>query len=138
MKNIHIEERAPTVQEYQFLRGQTSWDMVDEKVVEVALKNQLYGVVVFDGSNIIGMGRIIGDGAIYFYIQDVIVHQEYRNKGIGALIMERIEHYFEATAPDHAFIGLMAARGTAKFYEKFGFVARDSNSPGMFKILKEN
>ena len=136
MKHIRIEERTPTVEEFQFLRSHTNWGKLEDKAVRIALKNQLYGVVVFDSSNIIGMGRVVGDGAIYFYVQDVIVHQDYRNKGVGALIMGQIEHYSETTAPNNSFIGLMAAKGTKKFYKKFGFVARDNDRPGMFKVLK--
>ncbi|UJH67796.1 GNAT family N-acetyltransferase [Allomuricauda sp. SCSIO 65647] len=134
-KNIRIEERAPTVEEYQLLRNQTNWGMVRDPAVKIALKNHLYSVVVFDGPNMIGMGRVVGDGAIYFYIQDVIVHEDYRSKGVGGLIMDHIEHYFETMAPQHAFIGLMAAEGTTEFYKRFGFIERKNNSPGMFKIL---
>ena len=60
--------------DYQLLRGQTNWDAIADWAVGIALENDLYGVAVFDGPTMMGMGRGVGDGAIYFYIQDIIVH----------------------------------------------------------------
>jgi hypothetical protein len=34
------------------------------------------------------------------------------------------------------FVGLMAARGLEKFYELFGFKARDAHAPGMHQIIE--
>lgn len=41
------------------------------KQIEIALKDTIYTVSVERDGKIIGMGRIIGDGARVFYIQDV-------------------------------------------------------------------
>ncbi len=136
-KHIRIEERTPTVEQYQSLRNQTGWYKVADKTVQMGLKHNVFSVVAFDGSNIVGMGRVVGDGAIYFYIQDIIVHKDYRNKGIGGLIMDHILHHLEMNVPRNAFVGLMAAKGTKKFYANHGFVERNEDSPGMFRILME-
>ena len=66
--------------------------------------------------SIIGIGRIIGDGALYFYIQDLIVLPSYQQQGIGKFIMQQLlEHTSKKTLPTQAFIGLMAAAGTGPF-----------------------
>jgi hypothetical protein len=44
--------------------------------------------------------------------------------------------YITATAKSGAFVGLMAAKGLEKYYELFGFKARDMDAPGMYQILK--
>ena len=82
------------------------------------------------------MGRVIGDGSIYFYIQDLIVLPEYQEMGVGRLIMEQIEKYLQNNAPKGAFIGLMAAENTTGFYENFGYMVRPEQKPGMFKYIK--
>lgn len=51
-------------------------------------------VNIIDGK-IIGMGRIIGDGARIFYIQDVVIHPNFQGKGIGTTIMEKLIAYIE-------------------------------------------
>ncbi len=137
MENIKIERRRLKVDEYQALRGTTDWFTVDDEVVEKSLKNDLFTVCVFDRKTLVGMGRIVGDGAIYFYIQDVIVIPSYQGKGIGVLIMNEIEEYIEENAFNNSFIGLMAADGVKKFYHKFGYLERAETRPGMSKLIKK-
>jgi len=60
---------------------------------------------------------VIGDGGLYFYIQDVIVHSEYQNQGFGKVLMKEFMNYISANAKTGAFIGLMAAKGLEKYYE---------------------
>ena len=133
---IRIKERKLKVEEYQALRAQTDWDQIEDDAVQTALKNDLYSIVVLDGNDVVAIGRVIGDGAIYFYVQDVIVHELYRKMGLGNLVMEHIERFLKASARDNSFVGLMAAQGTQKFYEKFGYRKREDTDPGMFKIVK--
>lgn len=135
MGELKIEKRQLTVDEYQSLRGTTDWFKVDDEVVEKSLKNDLFSVCVFDNKTLAGMGRIVGDGAIYFYIQDIIVKPACQGKGIGMLIMKEIEAYLEEHAFNNSFIGLMAADGVQAFYHKFGYVERADTRPGMFKLM---
>lgn len=82
-------------------------------------------------SKLIGFGRVVGDGALYFYLQDVIVLPNYQGKGIGYAITQRLVNHVLAVAPQGAFVGLMAAPGVASLYEKFGFTCRPQDMQGM-------
>lgn len=135
MKAFKFEARPIKVEEYQNLRGSTAWEKLNDSDVEKALKNDQFSICVMNDQNIIGMGRVIGDGAIYFYIQDVIVVPEFQKFGIGKLIMNQIEDYLAKNAPHNAFIGLMAASGVQTFYEKFGYKKRPDGRPGMYKMV---
>lgn len=135
MKNITVQLRKPTVAEYQALRNTTGWSSLENETVATALKNDIFSVGVVLQERVIGMGRIVGDGAAYFYIQDVIVHPEYKKQGIGSLIMQEIEKFLEQNAPKNAFIGLMAAEGVEKFYNKYNYRKRPATHPGMFKTI---
>ncbi len=137
MENLRIEKRRPGVNEYQALRGTTDWFTIDDEVVEKSLQNDLFSVCVFDHDTLVGMGRIVGDGALYFYIQDIIVIPDYQRRGIGALIMKEIEAYLEENAYNNSFIGLMAADGVQEFYHKFGYLERAETRPGMSKLMKK-
>ena len=107
------------------------------EALETGLQNSLFSVCVVLENEVIGCGRVIGDRGIYFYVQDIIVLPEFQGKGIGSLIMNPIMEYLKAHARDGAFIGLMAARGVSKFYERYGFKERPSNAPGMFRVLRK-
>ena len=116
-----IEKRNIKTVEYQALRKTTGWDMLDDSIVEKALKNDLFSLCIYDKEKLVGMGRVIGDGFIYFYIQDIIVIPEYQKKGVGKLIMENIEEYLSEATNNNSFIGLMAAVDVKDFYTKFDY-----------------
>ncbi|WP_422106588.1 GNAT family N-acetyltransferase [Winogradskyella sp.] len=133
LQNISIEYRKLTLNEYQFLRGQTNWISLDDMSIAKAINNDIFTVIAKKEKDIVGMGRVIGDGGIYLYIQDIIVHKDHRNLGIGKRIMGCINHFIETEVSPNCSIGLFAAKGTIKFYKKFGFKIRAYDSPGMIK-----
>jgi ribosomal protein S18 acetylase RimI-like enzyme len=76
------------------------------------------------------MARVIGDGGLAFYIQDVVVLPEYQQQGIGTLLMDKVMEYIRAHAQHNSVIGLMAAVGKEAFYEKYGFTIRPNTKLG--------
>ncbi len=56
---------------------------MDEESIDTALKHSLFSVIASEDDIVIGSGRIVGDGGLYFYIQDLIVDPKYRNRGVG-------------------------------------------------------
>ena len=133
---MKIEYRSPTLSEYKKLRGLVGWWETDENSTEIALKNSLFSAVAVEHDTVIGFGRVIGDGGLYFYIQDLIVHPEFQNKGFGKSLMKELMDYIKTNAKSGAFVGLLAAKGLEKYYEPFGFKVRDEDAPGMFQIIK--
>ncbi len=83
------------------------------------------------------MGRIVGDGAIYFYIQDVLVHPSYRGMGIGKEIMNRLVEYLKENAPNMAFVGLFISKDKVNFYGKYDFKDYTPNIKGIFTVIKK-
>ena len=80
-------------------------------------------------NEVVGMGRIVGDGVMYWYLQEIIVLPEYQGKGIGTGIVNYLLDYIKKHTEDETFtsVGLTAAEGKTSFYERFGF----QNSRGM-------
>ena len=63
------------------------------------LHRSLYGVhFIIDGAAI-GMGKIVGDGALNFEIVDIAVDPKYQKQGFGRVIMEHIMAYLDKEAP---------------------------------------
>lgn len=135
---MEIEQRSPTIYEYKKLRKSIGWWSTDEKATGLALENTIFSVVAKEKENIVGIGRIVGDGGLYYYIQDLIVHPEFQKIGIGKRLMGELMSYINSNAKPGAFIGLMAAKGLSKYYESYGFKERDKDSPGMFQIINES
>jgi len=56
---------------------------------ERALANSLvFGV--YDGNRQVGLARIVSDYAIFAYLCDVFIHEDYRAHGLGKLLMQTI------------------------------------------------
>lgn len=121
---------SPSVEEFADLRRHVGWGETDTDMASRSLANSLFHVVIRDQEKLIGMGRVVGDGAMYFYVQDVVVHPDYQGLGLGDALMTKIEQYLRQAAVKGATIGLMAAKGKEVFYSRYGYVVRPSASLG--------
>ena len=84
--SFEMIERPPTLEEFHQLCVSVGWEkMMNFKVINHSLENSLHAVVVRFESKIIGMGRIIGDGHVYFYVQDIVVRPEFQKMGVGTI-----------------------------------------------------
>ena len=130
-------EMLPSISDYRRLRAAVGWSELSPEAMEEGLEGSLYSVCVCRDEEVVGCGRVVGDGAICFYVQDVIVLPEHQGQGLGARIMGRIMAYLDRHAHLNSFIALMAAKGAAGFYERYGFTRRPPDRPGMFLIWGE-
>lgn len=133
-------EKYPTPEEYNYLRKKVGWGIYDIEVINNSIKNSLYCITVYDNNKIIGMGRVIGDNGLCFYIQDIIVIPKYQKQKVGSNIMTKIMNYIKGKASNNSIIGLMSAYNKEKFYEKYGFTIRhnDKLGSGMTLFFKNN
>lgn len=128
--NYVINDVAPTAKEYIALRCEVDWDRVDLVVAQMSLDSSLFHVTVRDDEKLIGMARVVGDGFMYFYIQDVVVTPEYQGRGIGRMLMSRVESYLFKVCQVGATVGLLAAHGKEAFYGRYGYIERDGTNLG--------
>lgn len=138
MNDYSIVERPPTVKEYQALRVAVGWGEADEIAIGKSIDNSLYWVSLRKQEAVIGCGRVVGDGGLCFYLQDLIVLPAYRGQGLGHRLMEKLMEYVQANARQGGFVGLMAAKGVEEFYVKYGFMKRPTPKygPGMILFWK--
>ena len=126
-------ERPPAIAEYRSLIRAVGWaEWTNFDAADAALAHSLYHVVALHEEAVIGMARVGGDGAMFFYIQDVVVVPAHQGRGVGTLLLERVMGYLKDAAPEKAFIGLFAAEGKHPYYERFGFAVKPLLT-GMFR-----
>ncbi|WMS88761.1 GNAT family N-acetyltransferase [Pleionea litopenaei] len=101
------------------------------EAAQVGLQNSLFAVSVRRNDNLVGMGRVIGDGACFFQVVDIAVHPSAQGQGIGTLIMQRIEAYLREVAKEGSYVSLMADK--PEFYQKLGYQPTAPASVGMYK-----
>lgn len=138
---ITLIENSITVDEYLYLREQVGWVTLTDRQAQLAIENCLYNVKAVDENGyILGMGRIVGDGAVICYIQDLVVIPEAQGMGVGSMIIESLISFVKSIKEEDStmMLCLMCAKGREPFYEKHNFIARptDSLGPGMIQYLK--
>lgn len=121
---------APSAADFVHLRSKVGWGDLDLVVAKQSLEKSLFHVIIKDNHQVIAMGRVVGDGVMYFYIQDVIVDPEYQQQGLGHKIMLEIEKYLQSTTQQGSTVGLLSAKGKETFYQRFGYICRPNNTLG--------
>ena len=124
MTQILVSLTPPDAATYAGLRAMVGWGDVSLPVAQAALDGALFAATARANSTIVGMGRVIGDGALNYYIQDVIVRESHRGHGIADEIIACLMGEIRQHAAPGAVVGLMAARGVEPLYERHGFVSR--------------
>lgn len=80
---------------YKILRESVDWPCPPETQAIKAISNILVSVVAYSNNIPIGMGRLLGDGALYYQIYDVVVRKEYQGQKIGTHMINELISYIE-------------------------------------------
>lgn len=123
-------EQVASVDDFIRLREISGLSPRSREAAKIGLPNSLYGVHITFNDEVVGMGRIVGDGALNFEVVDVAVDPAHQGKGLGRMIMQNIMDYLDKTAQKNAYITLMA--DVPALYEKFGFKLSSPHSEGMY------
>lgn len=90
-----------------------------------ALINSHSLVSAWDGDHLVGIGNAISDGYLVVYYPHLLVHPEYHGKGIGQLIMAKMQERY-----GDFHMQMLTADGKAiDFYKKIGFVRAGKTEP---------
>jgi ribosomal protein S18 acetylase RimI-like enzyme len=81
---------------------------------------------VWDGSRLVGFGRVLTDYVYRASIWDVIIDPEYQGQDLGTEIMQRILHH---PTLNRVELFWLCTRDKQTFYEKLGF--RSDEQTGM-------
>lgn len=138
---IEIKENVLALDTYLYLRREVGWKRLSDRQAQTAIDHCLYNVVAYEDGQPIGMGRVIGDGAVVCYIQDLVILPDYQGRGIGHMIIEKLIAYVESITEDgtEMMLCLMCAKGREGFYKKHDFMARPTQNlgPGMIQYIRK-
>ncbi len=79
----------------------------------------------------VGMGRVISDGVSDGYIQDLVVHPDYRKSGIGRKMVSVLVD--QCVRSGVTWIALIAEPDTEIFYQPLGFKPMEGHIPMIFR-----
>jgi len=127
---IRLEERVPSAEDYNRLRRDAGWPEMGLEAAQRFLPASLCAFCALDDGELVGMGRVVGDGGLSFYVQDLIVLKSHQGRGIGAALMTLLVDWIGERAVENTTVGLMSAAGKEPFYHKWGFTSRPAGDLG--------
>ncbi|MFC4356868.1 GNAT family N-acetyltransferase [Halobium salinum] len=141
-----LHESVPAPEEYMALREAAGMPARSLEGARAGLPNTVYGVSVrrdragddhprgdTDGE-LVGMGRVVGDGGTTYVLSDVAVDPAVQGRGLGTRITEALVEWVDEHAPSRAYVTLVA--DVEGFYERFGFERTAPDSHAMFRRVE--
>ena len=129
--NYQQHSHAPSIDEYRRLRIDCGLSPKTAEAASRGLPNSLFATTIRDEGRLIAMGRVVGDGGCNYEVVDVAVHPNYQRQGLGGSVMKALMSYIENTAPESAYVCLIADDHSPALYSKFGFEPTMPASIGM-------
>lgn len=91
----------------------------DMQSLEQGYKNSLLTLAAYEGDELLGIIRTVGDGYTIVFVQDILVLPEHQRKGVGTALLRAVLERFE-----HVRQIELATDNTPKtvaFYKSLGF-----------------
>lgn len=104
---------------HDFLTNRSYWAKGRSfETVKRSIDNSLCFGIYDNSDNLIGFARVLTDYAVFAYIMDVFILEEFRNLGLGKQLMDYIMHYPDLQGLQRIMLATKDAHG---LYEKYGF-----------------
>ncbi|MDM7549245.1 GNAT family N-acetyltransferase [Lacticaseibacillus paracasei] len=89
---VTITDQKPTMPEVLALYKSVGWSMYTRAParLERALTHSLTVLSAYEGKQLVGLIRAVGDGETILFIQDLLVLPEYQRRGIGKQLIEAL------------------------------------------------
>ena len=103
-----------------FVRNQ--WDdWLPEEDIQWYLDNSHYVATAWDGSSLVGLAVLVGDGRKYLELENLLVDEQHRRKGIAKALMADVMQTVRRAKPYAVKIEVYEEE-TEAFYRTFGFI----------------
>ena len=126
-----LTAEIPTSEDYRRLRELAGLSPKSAEAAAAGLPNTLFAVLVRWDAEVVGMGRVVGDGGLFFQVVDIAVAPSHQGRGLGKAIVGRIVEHLNATSPAGAHVSLLADGAAHRLYAQFGFAPTAPASVGM-------
>ena len=135
-EEISLIDNILQAEDFIRLRIQAGFVEIPVEHARKALQNGLMNVSALYNGELVGMGRLVGDGAMYWYLQEIIILPQFQRKGIGTMIVNHLVDYARENSTTGKFttIGGVSAKGKDPFYEKIGFEVISNGIKKMIEI----
>ncbi len=125
-----VTVEIPGIEDYCRLRRVAGLTPRSEKAAAAGLPNTVVAVLVRHDAEVVGMGRVMGDGLCY-QVVDIAVEPAHQGRGLGKAIMSTLMKELRQLAPAEAYVSLIADGDAKHLYAQYGFEPTEPKSIGM-------
>lgn len=130
-----LKAETPSDEEYLRLRVAAGLSRKSPEGAAVGLANTWHAVVVRRDGQAVGMGRVIGDGGLFFMVVDIAVEPAHQGRGLGKAIMAALVERLREAAPSRAHVALIADGEAHRLYAQYGFTLTAPGGVGMQMVI---
>lgn len=125
---VYEQDASIEPRTYRALRRAIGWfdPALDDASLGAAL-DRTWNVVARNDDRVVGIGRLLDDGALYATIWDMIVDPDYQQRGVGRALLDLML----ARAAARTIVALVATPHGRPLYESVGFALESNGSVGM-------
>jgi GNAT superfamily N-acetyltransferase len=134
--DVVFRAELPETAEALELYGAVGWGAYTEapEILERALRGSSSVATARREGRLLGLARVVSDGAVIAYLQDVLVHPEAQGEGIGRRLVEEVFAPFDTVRQQVLLTD--AEPGQRAFYEALGFVEAHDHEPGLRSFVR--
>ncbi len=123
--SITAEYKIIDPQIYLYLRESCGLKTKNLEAVKIGLNNSLCCVVLTDTetNQLIGMGRLVGDGGCQCQVVDICVLPSYQQRGLGKKVMQKLDEYIKNNLPETCEVTLITETHSYQLYEHYHFAS---------------
>lgn len=118
---VELVERFPDAEDYRRLREAAGLSRKSAEAAGRGVSGTLYGVSLLRDGEVVGMGRVIGDGGCFYFVVDIAVAPALQGQGLGGRVMRALDAWLRTNAPATAHVSLIADGDAKHLYAKYGF-----------------
>ena len=135
----YLVKKEIEVKDFVRIREELKWNSIPANLVEKAINGSMINISVFDNNTCIGIGRIVGDGALKGMLTDIMVSPNYQKKGVGKLVVTSLIKELENMVKDGDCFQLEASptASNREFYIKCGLKYKPENQDGVYLWIRK-
>ena len=135
----YLVKKEIEVKDFVRIREELKWNSIPANLVEKAIKGSMINISIFDNNTCIGIGRIVGDGALKGMLTDIMVSPNYQKKGVGKLVVTSLIKELENMVKDGDCFQLEASptASNREFYIKCGLKYKPENQDGVYLWIRK-
>ena len=115
---IYQYNEAVSAKDLSDLRESVGWNRMEDEYSN-PLMISFYHIAVYEDDKMVGYIDSVSNGVTDAYIQDLMVHPDYQDKGLGTELMNQMITYLKENRI--YIISVVFEESLKPFYDRFGF-----------------